>query len=124
MHTLAARCFWWPTLIYEIKKYVAASTTCARNKSNNKPPAGLLQPLPVPGQLWSHVALDFVTGLPPSQGNTVILTIVDCFSKAAHFCPNCPLPLKLLNLVNHNVRIYGIPMDVVSDHGPQFISQV
>lgn len=29
--------------------------------------------------------MDFVTGLPPSEGPTVILTIVDCFSKAAHF---------------------------------------
>jgi hypothetical protein len=28
---------------------------------------------------------DFVTGLPPSDGNTTILTMVDTFSKAAHF---------------------------------------
>lgn len=30
-------------------------------------------------------SLDFITGLPPSAGNTTILTIIDWFSKAAHF---------------------------------------
>lgn len=56
---------------------------CPWDKSPNRPPAGLLHPLPVPSRPWSHVALDFVTGLPPSNGITVILTIVDRFSKSA-----------------------------------------
>ncbi|KAI3355122.1 hypothetical protein L3Q82_017993, partial [Scortum barcoo] len=29
---------------------------------------GLLQPLPVPQRPWSHLMLDFITGLPPSKG--------------------------------------------------------
>ncbi len=37
-------------------------------------------PLPVPRHPWSHLALDFVTGVPASEGNTVALTIVDRFS--------------------------------------------
>uniref|UniRef100_A0A3Q2DRC9 DUF4939 domain-containing protein n=1 Tax=Cyprinodon variegatus TaxID=28743 RepID=A0A3Q2DRC9_CYPVA len=41
---------------------------------------------------WSHISLDFVTGLPLSQGKAVILTIVDRFSKAAHFVPLPKLP--------------------------------
>lgn len=46
----------------------------------------LLPPAPVhPRQPWSHFAMDFVTGLPLSKGNVVILAIVDWFSKAAHF---------------------------------------
>ena len=36
--------------------------------------------------------MDFVTGHPKSQGNTVILTIVDRFSKSAHFIPLPKLP--------------------------------
>ncbi|KAI3370723.1 hypothetical protein L3Q82_007102 [Scortum barcoo] len=49
--------------------------TCSRHKSSHHAPAGLLQPLPVPRRPWSHVSLDFVTGLPPSHGHTAILTI-------------------------------------------------
>ncbi|KAG5830260.1 hypothetical protein ANANG_G00308310, partial [Anguilla anguilla] len=85
--------FWWPAMEEEIKRFVAACQVCARNKSANTPPAGLLRPLPVPRRPWSHLALDFVTGLPPSQGNTTILTV-----------------------------IHGLPTDIVSDRGPQFIS--
>lgn len=57
--------------------------------------------LPVPGHPWSHVALDFVTSLPPSHGNTVILTVVDCFSKAVHFIalPKVPTGRETADLV-------------------------
>lgn len=36
---------------------------------------------------WSHITLDFVTSLLPSEGHTAILVMVDCFFKAAHFIP-------------------------------------
>ena len=39
--------------------------------------------------LVSHLP---VTGLSPSDGNTAILTVVDLFSKAAHFIPLPKLP--------------------------------
>uniref|UniRef100_A0A3Q3B5M5 Gypsy retrotransposon integrase-like protein 1 n=1 Tax=Kryptolebias marmoratus TaxID=37003 RepID=A0A3Q3B5M5_KRYMA len=127
MTTFAQRHFWWPTMTADIKEYVSACQTCARNKSLHQPPSGLLQPLPVPARPWSHISLDFVTGLPPSEGNTVILNIVDRFSKSAHFIPLTKLPSALETaqlLVHHVFRLHGIPQDVVSDRGPQFVSQV
>lgn len=36
-------------------------------------------------QHWTHMSLDFITGLPPSAGNIIIFTTVDHFSKQAHF---------------------------------------
>lgn len=72
---------------------------------------------------WSHISLDFITRLPPSEGNTVI----DRFSKAAHFIPLPKLPTALETaqlLVQHVFRQHGIPLDVVSKRGPQFSSQV
>ncbi len=41
-----------------------ACSVCAQNKVSNHPSVGLLQPLPIPSLPWSHIALDFVSGLP------------------------------------------------------------
>ena len=76
---------------------------CARSKTSHRPPAGLLRPLPVPGRPWSHIALDFVTGLLTSQGNTTILTMVDRFSKMVHFAalPKLPSAAETADLLDH-----------------------
>uniref|UniRef100_A0A3Q3A7R1 Gypsy retrotransposon integrase-like protein 1 n=1 Tax=Kryptolebias marmoratus TaxID=37003 RepID=A0A3Q3A7R1_KRYMA len=127
MTKLANRYFWWPSLAADVKEFVSACSTCARFKGGNQPPAGLLQPLPIPSRPWSHIAIDFVTGLPPSQGHTVIFTIVDRFSKSAHFIPLPKLPtaFETAEIITHHVfRLHGIPVDIVSDRGPQFTSQV
>ncbi|KAF7649216.1 hypothetical protein LDENG_00144960 [Lucifuga dentata] len=125
--SLLKRHFWWPAMETDTCAFVAACTVCARGKSTHHPPAGLLHPLPIPSCPWSHITLDFVTGLPPSQGNTVILTIVDRFSKAVHFLalPKLPSARETADLlVLHVFRLHGIPLDIVLDRGPQFISQV
>lgn len=70
--------------------------------------------------------MDFVTGLPLSQGNTVILVIVDRFSKACRFVPLPKLPSALETaeaVCEHVFRVFGLPLDVVSDRGPQFTAQ-
>ncbi|KAL2086022.1 hypothetical protein ACEWY4_017081 [Coilia grayii] len=123
-HLIAQR-FWWLTLERDIREYVQACLTCSQNKSSNQPPAGLLQPLPVPSRPWSHIAMDFITGLPASDGMTVILTVVDRFSKMAHFVPLSKLPTAKVTaqaVLNHVFRIHGVPKDIVTDCGPQFTS--
>uniref|UniRef100_A0A8C1KNU4 Gypsy retrotransposon integrase-like protein 1 n=1 Tax=Cyprinus carpio TaxID=7962 RepID=A0A8C1KNU4_CYPCA len=118
--------FWWPTLGRDSRHFIASCTVCTQTKSSSSLPAGLLRPLPTSSHLWSHVALDFITGLPLSAGNTVILTVVDRFSKATHFIPLPKLPSakEMAHvLVNHVFKIHGLPSDVVSDRGPQFMSQ-
>lgn len=76
----------------DFKEFVAACPTCAHNKGTNKASPGLLQPSTTPHHLWSHTSIDFVTGLPPPDGNTTILTVVDHLSKIVHFITSKKLP--------------------------------
>lgn len=111
----------------DTREFVSACSVCSRSKSSHQLPAGLLHPLPIPSRPWSHIAVDFVTGLPISEGNTVIITIVDRFSKAVHFIPLPKLPSATETahlLILQVFRLHGIPSDIVSDRGPQFTSQV
>ncbi|KAI4905114.1 hypothetical protein NFI96_020918 [Prochilodus magdalenae] len=120
------RRFWWPGMEKEVRAFVGSCQVCARNKVPRTKPAGLLQPLPVPGRPWSHVSLDFVTGLPASQGNTAILVLVDRFSKACKLValPGLPSAKRTAELLmQHVVRVHGMPSDLVSDRGPQFTSR-
>ncbi len=111
--------FWWPNMEKDTWEFVAACATCAWSKSSHQAASGLLQPLPVPSRPWSHISMDFITGLPPSKGKITILTIVDRFSKAAHFIPLSKLPSETVDLlVQHVIRLHGIPTDIVSDRGP------
>lgn len=124
---LINRRFWWLSIQKDVKEYVLACPTCARNKASHLPLSGLLQPLPTPTRPWSHIAIDFVTGLPASRGMTTILTIIDRFSKACHLIPLRKLPSAFQTaqlLVKHVFRLHGIPQEILSDRGPQFSSQV
>lgn len=118
--------FWWPGMMRDIREFVAACGTCSRNKTSHLPPSGLLRPLPVPRRPWTHISLDFITGLPVSEGNSVIMVVVDRFSKAAHFValPKLPSARETAFLVvDHVFRLHGLPQDVVSDRGPQFTAR-
>ncbi len=89
--------------------------------------AGIFQlvPLPLPQRPWSHIGVDFVTDLPNSEGYTCVL--VNRFSKACKFIPLKGLLTALQSaesLFHHVFRNYGLPEDIVSDQGPQFISRV
>ncbi|KAL0146914.1 hypothetical protein M9458_057853, partial [Cirrhinus mrigala] len=125
--TLLSERFWWPAMARDVRQYVQGCKECAMSKSPRHLPAGKLHPLPVPNRPWSHLGVDFMTDLPSSDGNTCILVIIDRFSKFCRLIPLKGLPTALETaeiLFNHVFRYYGIPEDIVSDRGRQFISRV
>jgi hypothetical protein len=98
-----------------VTDFVRACATCQRNKTENLHPAGLLQPLEVPAQVWQDSSLDFVEGLPKVHGKSVILTVVDRFSKYAHFIPlSHPYTAILVARAFFEaiVRLHGFPSSI------------
>lgn len=67
------------------KFFLRNCVVCQQCKYETTAPPDLLQPLPIPEAVWTDISMDFIDGLPPSFGKSVILVIVDRFSKAAHF---------------------------------------
>jgi hypothetical protein len=108
-----------------VQAWVRTCTTCQHNKTETRRPAGLLQPLEVPSQVWADI--DFIEGLPKVAGKSVILTVVDRFSKYTHFIP-LGHPYTAASVVRAFfggiVRPHGFPSSIVSDRDPVFTGNV
>lgn len=87
---------------------------CAMAKTSRHLPIGKLLLLPVPHCPWSQLGMDFIMDLPPSDGNTYVLMVVDRFSKAWCLIPLKGLPTAMETaeiLFNHVFRNFGLPED-------------
>ena len=82
-----AHLVYWPSMRSDIRKYVRQCIACQQAKISQLSSAGLLEPLPIPAQIWEDISMDFIIGLPPIKGNLVILVVVDRLSKYEHFIP-------------------------------------
>jgi hypothetical protein len=69
--------------------------------------------------------MDFVEGVPKVNGKSVILTVVDRFSKYAHFIPiSHPYTAASVARVffDEIIRLHRIPSSIVSDRDPVLTS--
>ncbi|SJL04326.1 uncharacterized protein ARMOST_07692 [Armillaria ostoyae] len=123
---LILRDYWWPKLKKDVETYVRGCETCARTKASTQARRAPLHPNEIPSEPWTHISVDMITGLVPCKGLDAILVIVDRFSKAI-----IPIACKTTLSSEGWAKIlrdevyakYGMPMTVISDRGPQFVSK-
>jgi hypothetical protein len=63
--------------------------------------------------------MDFVEGLPLSDGYNSILVVVDWFTNFAHFIPlrhPFTAPAVACLFVDTVVKLHGMPQTIISDH--------
>jgi hypothetical protein len=77
--------FHFPDMRRIVQDFVRSYSTCQRCKTEHLHPGGLLLPLPIPLGVWTDIGMDFIEALPCVRGKSVILTVVDHFSKYCHF---------------------------------------
>jgi hypothetical protein len=118
--------FYSPHARCRIREYVHSYEVYQRNKTEHLHSTGLLQPLHVPHQVWSDIAIDFIEALPKVGGKSIILTVVDRFSKMVHFIP-LSHPYSASSVVkaffDNIIHLHGIPCSIVSDRDPVFTNK-
>ncbi|WVZ04461.1 hypothetical protein V8G54_025267 [Vigna mungo] len=117
--------FFWKNMHKDIMAFTQQCRVCQQAKTSTTLPAGLLQPLPIPHQIWEDITMDFIVGLPPSEGFTVIFVIVNRLSKYAHFAPlksdfNSKKVAEVFLFTV--VKLHGFPNSIVSNRDKVFTS--
>jgi hypothetical protein len=95
-----------------VEDFIKQCSICQQAKHLNQSPAGLLQPLPIPEGIWMDISMDFIEGLPKSNGYSVIMVVVDRLTKFAHFVA-VKHPYTAATIAQHFmdniVKLHGLP---------------
>jgi len=89
-----------------------------QDKIEQEAPTGLLEPLRIPQRPWESVSIDFIVGLPTSEGCNWVLVVVDRYSKYATFLPapkECSAEQAAHLFFKHVVKYWGLPRSIISD---------
>ena len=120
-----SRNYWWPGITKFIAQYVKGCDRCSRTKTYPAKPMGELVPNQIPKKVWEIITVDLITGLPDSQGYNAIMVTVDRLSKMVHVLPthNTVTSEGIARLFRDHIwKHHGLPNQVISDRGPQFVS--
>jgi len=120
------RRYWWPGLAPFIKNYIASCSDCKQAKMACHKPYGAYRFLPIPDRPWNSISMDFIEGLPESDGFNAILVAVDRLTKYAHFIPtykDIDTPTLAILFLREIFSKHGLPADIVSDRGRHFTSR-
>eukprot|EP00731_Ephydatia_muelleri_P017067 Em0010g165a len=117
MKALARSYVWWPGLDNDIEHHVKNCQPCQTVR--NSPPSAPLHPWLWPTRPWQRVHVDFAG---PFQGKMFLL-VVDAHSKWPEVVNMTTTSAQCtIEELRRMFASYGIPEQLVSDNGPQFVS--
>jgi len=123
---LLGRSYYWPKMHQDVGRFVRNCHICQRSHTARHAPFGILRPLPIPDAAWRHISMDFVTGLPWSNGFNAILVVVCRLTKMRHLIPcrdTCTAEQLADLYARHVFRLHGLPQSIISDRGTQFTAK-
>lgn len=118
MKSLARGHIWWPDIDKAIEEITRNCSKCQEHK--NLPGKAPLYPWTWPVAPWERVHLDFAG---PILGKTILI-IVDSHSKWLEIYPMLSTSAsKTIVVLREVFARYGLPKNIVSDNGPQFVAE-
>jgi len=116
--------FYSPKIDEQITEYVRSCDVCEHNKFIRHMKYELLEPIDVPMRPWTFISMDFIVGLPESEGYTKVCLIVDMVSKMAHLIPlKTEEHIKELALIflKEIGCVHGLQETIISNRDTQLI---
>lgn len=122
MYAIVARQFYWPGIAREVRTFVENCDECGSNKAWRTLRHGFLKPLPIPDRVWSEISMDFITGLPISEGCSNMVVITDRLSKGvvADGLEDIETETVAKWFLRRYYPHHFLPKAIVSDRGAQF----
>ena len=118
MKALARSYVWWPGLDRQIEACAKSCMPCQVDK--HSPPKAPLHPWAWPTVPWQRVHVDYAG---PVSGK-MLLIIVDAHSKWPEvFTMSTTTSSKTITKLRETFARFGLPEQLVSDNGPQFVSE-
>ena len=117
--------FIWHGLSWDVSAWAHACIACQRAKVHRHTNSGV-DHIPMPDSRFESIHVDLVGPLPPSQGYTHLLTVVDRFTRWLEAIPITDTTTQGVAkaLIASWVSRFGMPAVIISDRGPQFVSQL
>ncbi|KAJ8038116.1 hypothetical protein HOLleu_19101 [Holothuria leucospilota] len=119
--------FYWPKLKSDVAKFCKTCHSCQMvGKPNQNIPAAPLKPIPAFEEPFSRVIIDCVGPLPKSRaGHQYILTIMCASTRFPEAIPLRNIKARtVLQALLKFFTLFGLPKEVKSDQGPNFMSTV
>ena len=110
---------WWPGLDEDIQDLVKSCETCQAVK--HAPAVAPMHPWEWPPRPWQRVHIDFAG---PFQGATFFVAVDDAHSKWPEVeVMTSTTAAKTIEVLRRMFASHGLPEQIVSDNGPQFVSE-